>query len=217
MFAQRLERLAVHVLVEQARTDLGRAADRGRVAELLGRGLNRALDLSFALGLARALTFHTEGNRAEERAGPGAEIFRREVLADDRLDVIVDVAVLDVAHFAVVDEREQLRLVQLLQFLDERGNVGVFDGALLGLPPFADVVEEEHRSVDLHMFAADRRQSVRGLGFRTLVVADAKKSLIDETDDRGEYVVTIELLALEIGPDAAAQRGGATRRIRRRA
>src|SRR4051794_31303376 len=207
MFAQHLERLAVHVLVEQARTDVGRAADRGRVAELLGRGLNGAFDLSFALGLARALTFHAEGDRAEERAGPGAEIFRGEVLADDRLDVIVDVAVLHVAHFAVVDEREQLRLVQLLQLLDERGDVGVFDSALLLLPPFADVVEEEHRSVDLHMLAADRGQPVRGLGFRALVVADAKKSLIDETNDGGEDVIAIELLALEIGPDAAAQRG----------
>src|SRR4051794_40141745 len=124
MFAQHLEWLAVHVLVEQARTDVGRAADRGRVAELLGRGLNGALDLSFALGLARALTFHAEGDRTEERAGPGAEIFGREVLADDRLDVIVDVAVLHFAHFFVVDECEQPRLMSVFQPLDRKGDAG---------------------------------------------------------------------------------------------
>src|SRR5205085_12196705 len=67
--------------------------------------------------------------------------------------------------------------------------------------------KKEHGSVDLHMLAANRGQSVRGLGFRALVIADPEKSLIDEADDGGEDVVAIELAAFQIGADAAAQRG----------
>ena len=105
-FAQHLERLAFHVLVEHAGTDVGGAADGRGVAELLGRGLDGALHLSLSLGLAGALTFHGQRDRAEECPGPGPKIFGGERLADDRLNVIVDVAVLHVAHFPVVSKRK---------------------------------------------------------------------------------------------------------------
>src|SRR6187399_2684768 len=65
--AQRLEGLAVHVLVEEARADVGRAADRGRVAELLGGRVDRFLHLPLPLGLARALADHGQRDGTEER------------------------------------------------------------------------------------------------------------------------------------------------------
>src|SRR5438094_9389864 len=66
VLAKHLEGLAVHVFVEQAGADVGRAADGGGVAELLGGGLNGALDLLLAFGLARGLVFHAVGDRAAE-------------------------------------------------------------------------------------------------------------------------------------------------------
>src|SRR5437773_1479446 len=75
LLPQHLERPSIHVLVEQAWADVGRAADGRGVAELFGRDLNGQLDLSLALGLARTLTLESEGDRAEESARPGTEIF----------------------------------------------------------------------------------------------------------------------------------------------
>src|ERR1043165_6543589 len=170
MLAQHLERLALHVLVEEARADVRRAAHRRRVPELLGRRVDGALELPLALRLARTLSLHRQRDRAEERPGPGAEVLGREVVADDGLDVLVDVAVLHVAEFLAVDEREELL-----------------------------------RLHHLHVLRADRRQAVRRLRLRTLVVADAEEALVDEADDRGEHALAIELAAAEIGADAAAQ------------
>src|SRR5207302_9664622 len=124
------------------------------------------------------------------------------VLSDERLDVVCAMPVRHVAHLAVVDEDEQPGLAQVLQLRNDHGYVGILDGAFLRLAPLADIVEEEDRPIDLHVFAADGGQSVRGLGLRAFFIAYAKEALIDEPDDGGEDMIAIELAALEIGADA---------------
>ena len=91
--------------------------------------------------------------------------------------------------------------------LDDPRHVGVFDGALLLLLPFADVVEEQRVAVDLHVIAADGRQSVRRLVLRALLVADPEEALVDETDDRRHHALPVRLIVLQVGAHAAAQLG----------
>src|SRR2546423_9662882 len=54
--AQRFERAADHVVVEQSRADVRGAANCRRVAELLGGCGDRFSDAALSLGLARGLT-----------------------------------------------------------------------------------------------------------------------------------------------------------------
>ena len=49
--AQHLERLAFQVLVEKARADVGLAAHRGGVAELLGGGVDGVASVGYGLSL----------------------------------------------------------------------------------------------------------------------------------------------------------------------
>src|SRR5262245_46536203 len=75
----------------------------------------------------------------EQSAGPGAEVLRGEVRADDRLDVVVDVAVL---------HAKELASAKLFQRGDDLRHVLIVDGALVFLPPLADVVEAQRGAVD---------------------------------------------------------------------
>src|SRR6185436_19573039 len=54
---------------------------------------------------------------------------------------------------------------------------------------------------------ADRREAVRRLRLRALVVADAEEALDDEPNHRREHAPALERRALQVGADAAAQRG----------
>src|SRR5262249_53578771 len=132
---------------------------------------------------------------AGQGAGPGAEVCRGEVRADDRLDVVVDVAVL---------HAKELASAKLFQRGDDLRHVLVVDGALVFLPPLADVVEAQRGAVDGDVPALNRGQAVRRLRFRALVVADAEESLVDETDDGGEDLFAP--FALQVRAHAPPQR-----------
>src|SRR5439155_10195072 len=181
------------------------AAHRGRVPELLRRRFDRALDLPLPLRLARSLPLHCQRDRAEQRAGPGAEILRREILADDRLDVLVHVAILHVAELPAVDEGEQLLRLHRLQRRHDARHLGIVDRPLLRFSPLADVVERQRAPLHLHVLGADRGQAVRRLRLHALVVADAEEALVDEPHDRRKDALAVEVGALEIRAHAAAE------------
>ena len=96
--------------VEHARVDVGRAADRGRVAEVPGHLLDRAVDRALARRPGRRRRArHGECDRRERGRVPGAEVLRGEVAAGRVLEVLVDVLGADVAPAAARLVREQLR------------------------------------------------------------------------------------------------------------
>src|SRR4029077_9830077 len=114
-----------------------------------------------------------------------SEIFGGEGLADDRLNVLI--------HLAVPDLWEELFFMARFERAHDRRHFLVLDLSLVRLPPLADVIEEQHRSVDLDVLALDRCQAVRQLRACALLVSDAEESLIDEPHDRREKAVPIEL------------------------
>src|SRR5207253_1718012 len=108
------------VFFEELRTDVGLSADSGCIAELFRGGDDGVAQLALALGSAGALPLHRQSDRAEERSGPSAEVLRGVILADDRLNVVVDVAVLDVDHAITADELEKLSTFHVLELRHDR-------------------------------------------------------------------------------------------------
>lgn len=57
------------------------------------------------------------------------------------------------------------------------------------------------------MIGANRGEAVRGFVLCALVVSNTEESLIDQSDDGGEDVLTFEGFALQIGAHPAPKRG----------
>jgi hypothetical protein len=87
---QRIEQRAVDVAVEDRGMDVAAPTDRRRVAEMPRDFFDGAHDHLLALALAVEIAESTQRFRRQLRAGPGAEIFRGDVLAGDLAQIRVD-------------------------------------------------------------------------------------------------------------------------------
>src|SRR6185312_9038834 len=76
--AAEVDRLAVAIAVEDARVDVGAAADRGGVAERGGDGLDGAVDRPLGRRGRGGLVLAGERRGGEDGAAPGAEVLGRE-------------------------------------------------------------------------------------------------------------------------------------------
>src|SRR5581483_9111194 len=147
---QRLAQGAVEVGVEHGRVDVALAADGRRVAELPGYPLDRAHHVPFRLGLAVEALELLQGLGGEDRAGPGAEVLRREVLPGGAAQVVVDVGRIDRVLDAVgIDVLEELLAGQLLAAADDARQAAVADLDVVPDATLAPEVEVDGRAVDV--------------------------------------------------------------------
>src|SRR6185437_13537192 len=88
--------------IEHRRMHVAVAAYARSVAEALRDGVDRAGDELFFFSLRFGFSDRAQRTRRQQRAGPGAEILRTELLAGDGPDVFVDVVRIDFLDAAVV-------------------------------------------------------------------------------------------------------------------
>ena len=91
-FFQFKHELAVRVRIENFRMHVAFTADGRRVAEFARDLFDGSAEMSLCLrGAIKALKL-IECHRREDRARPGAEVLRRDILAGDFLQIVVHVA-----------------------------------------------------------------------------------------------------------------------------
>src|SRR4051812_4234681 len=106
---------AGEVTLEHPRVDVALTADRGGVAQYLRRRFDGAPNVAATRCRRARWRQCRKRTRAEERAGPGAEILAGEIVAGDRAQIGIHVGGLDRARAAViVDVMEQVLAGQLL-------------------------------------------------------------------------------------------------------
>src|SRR5207247_1919168 len=173
---------------------------------LFGCSDDRSAHLALSSGFACVLSLHRQGDGAEERSRPGAEIFRGEVFTHDRLNVIVDVSILHIADAPAGREPEQFCAACSLQRSNDFCELGVADRFLVFLLPLPDVIKRDAVATDSYVAAVDRAEAVCRFRLCALVVADAEESLIDEPHHRGENLVAVELGLPQISTHPPAER-----------
>jgi len=82
--------------------DVAFAADRRRVAEPSGDAFNSSAKIAFGLGGAVEALKFTESYCRQNRACPGAEVFRGNILSGDFPQVVVDVGRCDVPAISLL-------------------------------------------------------------------------------------------------------------------
>ncbi len=180
--------------------DVGLAADRRGVAEPLRHALDRLDDVLLRLGVGVERLELLQGQRAEDRAGPGAEVLGGEVLPGDLPEVLVDIARVDRPMLPVVVEvLEEFVAGDLLAAPDDPREAPVLDADLPLLAALAAELEAQLGVLDGDVVVAHRRQAERVVLPGVLLVADADQRLLQELDDRRQ-----DLLARQAGPRQVA-------------
>src|SRR5215211_3064918 len=107
--AEILERTTFEILLYHRRADVRGAAHRRRVTQLLADRAHDRREHALLLGYRLGRTALGKRDGGEQRATPGAEILRGEVVAEIRPDVVVQTAGSEVAHVAVHPVPEDAR------------------------------------------------------------------------------------------------------------
>ena len=129
---------ALDVEVHDVGVHVRRTGDGRRVAELAGDHLDRGGGLAPPAASDSRRVERRQRGRREQRADPGAEVLRGEVVAGRLAQVVVDVAGLDlVLRAVVVDVLEQPLAREVAALADDAGGPGVVDGDLVPLPALA--------------------------------------------------------------------------------
>src|SRR5258705_11273218 len=183
------------------------AADRGRVAELLGHLADRRDELTLGGQLGRNPPPPGQTRGRQHGARPGTEIFGREIPFGDGTQVVVDVARFhDVRLPAFVDVLEQLVPRNLLTSAHDGGELAVLELDAVLFARLAPKVEPHPRAADVDVVLAQRGEAVRTILARVLVVADADERQVEESNDGGEHLLAWKPGAREVGLDARADR-----------
>src|SRR5205085_11251248 len=113
-----------HVSLYDRRVDVAAAADRRRVAQVLGDALHGRDDISLRLPLVFTATDLGQLDGREQRAAPRAEVFGGELRRGRGLDVVVHVAGLDGVHAPVLAViLDDLRAADRLDVAHQRGQL----------------------------------------------------------------------------------------------
>src|SRR3954452_8215988 len=197
--AEILDRSPVEILLDHRRAHIGAAGNSGRIAELVSDATHHRRNHTLGLTLRFRRPTLGKGNRGDQRPAPGAEVLRRELVAEVFTDVVVEAGPGEAADTALAlvpaqppssGECEQLldRLGQLL--VDQRGP---HDRAVL-----AAKVEGDLLAAGLDMSLAQSRDPIGARLLRVALRADAKPAGIDQAHcDRGD-AQTIERVVLHV-------------------
>src|SRR5688500_11364649 len=104
-----VDRSPVEILLDDRRADVGGARDGRRIAEALAHLPHYSRDHPLRLRLALGDSVLGEADRGGERAAPGAEVLRRDLLAHVVADVLVQDGAGERAEVAVPAIPEQPR------------------------------------------------------------------------------------------------------------
>ena len=204
--------------VDHARVDVGGAADRGRVAEVVRDLLDRARDGALAPGLRGGdLAGDREPDGGQHRRRPGPEVLGREVVAGGLLEVLVDLRRAHVGPRAAVLEGQQLRpaAAAALERGDDRERVRVDDALDAPLAALGDVVEDhaEVLGVERDVLLAHRGEAVGLVLDRVLLGADAEEAAVEQPHRAGQHALARELVGGgQLLVDVLAQLAAARRR-----
>ena len=150
-----VEHRAFEVSIKDSRVDVALAADGGGVAEALRHRLDGADQVAAGLGAGIGGRELLEGKGRQDRAGPGAEVLRREVVPADLAEVVVDIGRVDrLAVAFVVDVLEELLAGNVAAFLDDPGEAPVLEGDEVLLAALALEAELDLRAIDIDVAVA---------------------------------------------------------------
>src|SRR3954453_21862235 len=179
--------------VEHARIDVGRTADRRRVAEVVRDLLDRAPHRALAAGLGgRDLPRHGERHRTQHGRAPGAEVLGREVVAGRVLEVGVDVLRAHVVPrpAALVGEQLLAAAAAAAQPRHDRERAGVHDALHAPLAGLGGVVEDHHSALlDPHVLLAHRGEPVGLVLDRGPLGADAEEPAVEQPHRAGQHAL----------------------------
>ena len=129
------------------------------------------------------------------RVPPPPEVFGRELVAHDPLDVVINVPGLHVAHFTcVVLVLEDLVTRQAYALLDHPAQPAIRDNLPMGLAPLAAVLERHGVAIYAQVLASDGRYAVRLVLPRVAFVANPEVGRVHQPCHRSENLLGAKLL-----------------------
>src|SRR5947208_515450 len=121
-WAEILDRSAVEILVDHGGADVRAARNSRRIAELLADAPHHGRNDALRLALGVRGTALGQRDRGDQRAAPGAEVLRRELVSEMVADVVVQPRARQVAETAFPLVTKEARTAGQLQQL--RDGVG---------------------------------------------------------------------------------------------
>src|SRR4051794_23066023 len=178
-----LDRSSLEILIDHSGTDVRSAANGRRVSKQLGDAAAGCADRALRVCLRLGGTALGEGDRRQERAAPGSEVLRAEVLAHRLLDVVVEAARRQVEPGSVLLEPEEAAPARNGEQPPQRVRELVVDEH----GPDADAVlrakgERDPVPPDPDVALAESRDAVAR---RVAVVAGAEPGQVDQPDGDG--------------------------------
>src|SRR5207248_10508528 len=163
---------------------------------------DRLLPLAFRLEIAEA----PQGFRRQLRPGPGAEIFRGDVLARDLAQVGVNLFRPDGVLVALlVEVLKQLVTRQVAAAFDDARQPAVVDLGLVAIAALAAEAEVDVATLDPDVPVAQGRQPEALVAPRVLAVADPEQRQVHQSHNGGHHARPRQPRPLQIvlnaGPD----------------
>src|SRR5947207_8444781 len=200
---QRLEQRAVDVAVEDRGMDVAAPTDRRCVAEMPRDFFDGAHDRLLALALAVEIAESTQRFRRQLRAGPGAEIFRGDVLAGDLAQICVDLLRTDRVLIALfVEILEQLVAGQVAAPFDDAREAAIVDIALVAISALAAEAEMNVAAFDADMTIAQCRQPETLVLLGIFTVADTEQRQFHQAHNSSQYPLARQPRSFQIFLDA---------------
>jgi hypothetical protein len=187
--------------------DVALAADGFGVSEALGHRFDRTHDIALRLRRRRARRQRRELVGGEHGPGPGAEVFRGEILAAGVAHVGVHVRRVDHLPLAAgVDVLEQLVSRNVAAGFDDAREARVVEIDRVPDSALPAELEADGSARDFRVLIAHGRQTERFIVLRVLLVADTDERLLEQLHDGGEHLFSRKPAPAQIlfGPRANA-------------
>src|SRR2546430_5090733 len=171
--------------------DVAFLAYRRSVAELVGHPCDGTDELFLGATRVRSGDRLAQESGGEDRASPGAKVFRGEVLAADVAQVCVHVGRVDRLRLTtLVQKLEELLTGDLEESLDDPRQPPVLEVDPMQLAAFAPKAEMHVRADHFGMSVSQGRQSERTVLLSILLVADPDSGLLEKPDDRRKHLLS---------------------------
>src|SRR3569623_496040 len=181
---------AAEITIDHRRMNVALPADRPGIAEQLRHGGHGIDHIAPSLGVAGELCAGQQGGGREPRAVPGAEILGREVVAGNRMQIIVDVGRVDRGDVAVIVHiLEQFIARQIAATFDDASEAAIRDVDLMTLAALAAKIEMHGGAVDRDVAIAHGGEAVRAVLARIFLIADAYQCEFEQTHDGRQYFI----------------------------
>ena len=189
-FKVALDHLSSLETVQDVRANISRAANRRGVAKGFGGLLDSCHDLLFLdrLSVCQINPGAGQSARADERAGPGAKIFRAKTLAHHFFDVVIDVRPFDIDEFTIpVLILENFFRRTLEQFAHYSGDRAIFQLLMLLDLALASEIEGHQITFKGHVFGPESGNSITAILAGIDLAAGSDEAGGQNAEDAGHY------------------------------